>query len=649
MAITIDWATLIIDIPKADTQLVQSSPTEIRSLDLNNFRLTLKDIEDSEDGMTFLHTHTHNPPVTVGGVTLARVIEIINGYTVTFEDGQYAVNLDGANSNVGDVVNLNQVSIRSANSAGLTSSKQVEDTAFTDARVWVDTINGLPGVLYPRGTPSDPVDNLDDAQTIVTSRTLPKRLSLRGELTILATDDISEYDIKGTGTELAQLTVITGANTANLSVTSLSMSGDLNGNISANDAISFGNIIDFDGRMVNSGLGGTIDLGTGGLNTHDFIDCYSEIPGTSTPVLDCNSLSNLDVQFRRYSGGLRVINFIDGNMSIDIVAGNIELDSSCTGGTIVLRGVGTFIDNSNGCNVNADGFIEALNINIFNTDPAVYIDVNVPGSGTALDWGTATRPVNLVTDAIIIAERENVTACKFKGDLILFQNTSDYSFLGLDSEADNSIDFNGQIVQRSFFENCQLKGTMIGKIEALECDIESIIDFEGILRNCGFRNTLHIKDNAKVSADNCFSQIAGTQTPTLDAGANITLSMRHYSGGLKVENFTDGCVGSIDLDSGHVIIDSSSTGGILVVRGVGHLTEQAGHGVTIVKEGLVEGKDTRLSRQIQQNKFVTDPDTGVATLHDDDGSVLVQGQLYEDASGAQTYRGQGAERRERLE
>jgi hypothetical protein len=52
-------------------------------------------------------------------VVLAMVIEIINGYTVTFEDGQYAVNLVGANSNVGDKVNLNDVSVRSANSAGL--------------------------------------------------------------------------------------------------------------------------------------------------------------------------------------------------------------------------------------------------------------------------------------------------------------------------------------------------------------------------------------------------------------------------------------------------------------------------------------------------------------------------------------------------
>jgi hypothetical protein len=96
--------------------LIQSVPTEIRQLNLDTFRLDLRNLEDSDDGMAFERTHKHNTSVTVGGVTLARVIEMINGYSVTFEDGQYAVNLVGANSNVGDVVNVNQVSVRSAKS-----------------------------------------------------------------------------------------------------------------------------------------------------------------------------------------------------------------------------------------------------------------------------------------------------------------------------------------------------------------------------------------------------------------------------------------------------------------------------------------------------------------------------------------------------
>lgn len=118
MVMSVNWATGVISIPKADLTALGGGLYE---LDLNAFRLALKMLEDDEAGMSFPRTHNHNGEVTVGGVTLARVIEIINGYTITFEDGQYAVRLVGANSNVADVVNVNQVSVRSSNSAGMVS------------------------------------------------------------------------------------------------------------------------------------------------------------------------------------------------------------------------------------------------------------------------------------------------------------------------------------------------------------------------------------------------------------------------------------------------------------------------------------------------------------------------------------------------
>jgi hypothetical protein len=135
MAISINYLTRVISIPKADLTLVQSTPFEIRELDIDSFRLELKDIEDSVGGVPFVDTHRHNTAVNVGGVTLARVVEIINGYTVTFEDGNYAVNLSGANSNIGDVVNLNQVQIRSANSAGLVSQTTITEEVIATRRL----------------------------------------------------------------------------------------------------------------------------------------------------------------------------------------------------------------------------------------------------------------------------------------------------------------------------------------------------------------------------------------------------------------------------------------------------------------------------------------------------------------------------------
>ena len=71
--------------------------------------------------MSFPSTHNHNSPVTVGGVTLSRVLEIINGYTVTFEatGSPWTARVVGANHNLGDVKTVNHVSLIVGNSAGL--------------------------------------------------------------------------------------------------------------------------------------------------------------------------------------------------------------------------------------------------------------------------------------------------------------------------------------------------------------------------------------------------------------------------------------------------------------------------------------------------------------------------------------------------
>ena len=135
MAITIDWATYTIQVPRADMTLVQSSPFEIRELNIDDFRKVLNDLQDDEEGMPFPTPHNHVAPISVGGVSLARVVEILDPYTITFEDGVYAVNLVGANSNIGDKTNLNQVSVRSANSAGLADLSAL--TAYL-LEIWQD-------------------------------------------------------------------------------------------------------------------------------------------------------------------------------------------------------------------------------------------------------------------------------------------------------------------------------------------------------------------------------------------------------------------------------------------------------------------------------------------------------------------------------
>ena len=120
MAVTVDYATKIITIPKADLTLVTGTLYE---LDTDAFRLELASIQDSEAGMWADTMYTHNTEVTVAGTTFARTIEIINGYSIEFEDGTYSVRLAGSNNNIFDVENgilvQNTVQVIAQNSAGL--------------------------------------------------------------------------------------------------------------------------------------------------------------------------------------------------------------------------------------------------------------------------------------------------------------------------------------------------------------------------------------------------------------------------------------------------------------------------------------------------------------------------------------------------
>ena len=134
MAISIDWGTRVIFVPKADTALVQASP-EVRELDVDWFRLQLKSLEDDENGMAFPDTHNHNTEITISGIVYARTIEIINGYTVEFENGSYSISCKGANHNLADVKVPNSVSLIINNAAGLISPDDFDAPTIADA-VW---------------------------------------------------------------------------------------------------------------------------------------------------------------------------------------------------------------------------------------------------------------------------------------------------------------------------------------------------------------------------------------------------------------------------------------------------------------------------------------------------------------------------------
>lgn len=128
MAISIDFPTKVITVNQADCTLVSGT---LYSLDTEGvFRAQVIALLDDEEGMPFPRAIDHQTSYTVFGVTYARKIEVINGYSVTFlPDTDWSVLLEGSNNNLADIdsgiLNKNSVLPIPGNSAGL-----IETTVF---------------------------------------------------------------------------------------------------------------------------------------------------------------------------------------------------------------------------------------------------------------------------------------------------------------------------------------------------------------------------------------------------------------------------------------------------------------------------------------------------------------------------------------
>jgi len=391
MAITIDWITKIISVPKADMTLIQSVPTEIRELALNSFRVSLKDIEDNVDGMPNVDTHRHNTEVLLSGITYARVLEIINGYTVTFEDDQYAVNLTGANSNVGDVVNVNQVSVRSQNSAGLISSSAIEYASFNGG-VTIDVNSTIIGTVYPAGTPNNPVNNIADATLIANVRGLDKMYFI-SDWTFPNTTNISGFELYGQGLQKTTLTFESGSILANVEVFDTTITGLETG------IVGFTNC-----KIIDLGSVGLAPSSIDVLISHCFIEGDITIPsnysGTLTavdswaipdvngnpPKLDMGGAA-MGLQMNNLSGFICIDNCTVSTNEVEIFlnSGGVEIGATTTAGNFTLTGTGSLNNLGTGIRLDAKGLVSGSVIE--NTHNAVEsLRPHHTGFGKTIYW-----------------------------------------------------------------------------------------------------------------------------------------------------------------------------------------------------------------------------------------------------------------------
>jgi hypothetical protein len=347
MTISVDCLTRTVTVPKADTTLIQASP-EIRELNSNTFRLWLADWADGEDGIAMPYPFNHNTEVVIDGLAYARTIEIINGYTITFEEGvtPWAVNIVGSNNNIHSKTNVNHVSVRPNNSAGLVNVRAAEDGAFGKA-VIVDLLNGTAGTAYPIGTSQSPSNNLLDAKTIASVRGF-KQLTIRGGATFDTGDNLSGFVIRGENAITTQVMINTGADVTGCQLEDMFIIDSVLDGFSYLKHCYMSGISGVEGFIESSIL--ARDIGLTGTQSTYFVDCKSACVGLGTtdlPVIDMAG-SGRHLAFRNWSGPIKIKNSTDSANSIcfDVVSGaTITIDSTCTAGAITIRGIANIENN----------------------------------------------------------------------------------------------------------------------------------------------------------------------------------------------------------------------------------------------------------------------------------------------------------------
>ena len=145
MALSIDAGTRTITVPKADLTFVSGT---LYTLDTEAFRLEMNELIASVNYIWLPDYATRNAPVTVSGTTFAQTLELINSFSVEFDDtsgtDQYSVQLEGSNNNIFDIQSgilvQNLIQVIPTNSAGLI---QVQVGSGVTAQDIEDIVDGV--------------------------------------------------------------------------------------------------------------------------------------------------------------------------------------------------------------------------------------------------------------------------------------------------------------------------------------------------------------------------------------------------------------------------------------------------------------------------------------------------------------------------
>jgi hypothetical protein len=494
--------------------------------------------------------------------------------------------------------------------------------------VYFSETEGTSGSSYPQGLGGSPSNNILDV-ILIAEKYGCLIVHLHTTITIPSGVDVSYYMFEGyKGTQVG-VVFENGSISESCSFDGISVSGYLNGTCGFNDCLIY-NVEGLRGRMDGCVFNGSIGL-------------YDD-PATGSLISDCKPRSSNAPVFHIYQHQLVITNWVGfvvfadktgpSEANIFLEYGVLSIDATCVNGFIFAVGNGHVVDNSSiGCIVDITEIInkESIAQGIMSTEVGGYTDIGTIGNtfatsvygqgicidavdgitGTSFGVGTKDNPVNNIDDAIVIANKFNITVFNTRTSLTIPTGTdiSDYTISGHGCSANIITLEDGCITNATVFNGSVITGFLNGTIGVYGCALFDLFNVQGWVEKTIIDGDITVYDD--ITSNTFFNECMSRNPigPIVDIGSSKT-AFSDFIGNIQIAGKDDDThdIG-ISIGGGNLSVLSTCVSGSIGIIGSCIVEDESGVGCSVDITQVFN--NASISTSVWDRTIVTDaePDT----------------------------------------